>query len=255
MKNDNKDTTKALLEQLLSELHKEEAKGFKETGDSYLQAQDGQFLGKIVSNKYDNDSILNKYGTYGSKYSNTSIFNKYSQYGSTYGNYSINNPYCQVPPKLFIRGQFVGVVSVNKYISNQIPTETFLYLLENDINSILAKRFTLKEPDIRAEKGESFIIANDNEYLGKLTSNEFDSDSLLNQFGPYGNEFSPKSIFNEFGTYGSEFSSLSPFNEFTSTPPQIFIDGRFYGYLTMNQFLQEKKISPKNIKQWIRDNF
>ena len=66
MKNDNKDTTKALLEQLLSELHKEEAKGFKETGDSYLQAQDGQFLGKIVSNKYDSNSILNKYGTYGS---------------------------------------------------------------------------------------------------------------------------------------------------------------------------------------------
>jgi glutaredoxin-related protein len=255
MQNNNKDSTKALLEQLLSELHKEEAKGLKETGDSFLQGQDGQFLGKIISNKYDSDSILNKYGTYGSKYSNTSIFNKYSQYGSPYGSNSVNNPYCQTPPKLFIKGQFVGVVSVNKYVANQIPTETFLYLLGNDINSIINKRFSLKESNIRSAKGESFLIANDNEYLGKLTSNEYDSDSLLNQFGPYGNEFSPKSIFNEFGTYGSEFSSLSPFNKFTSTPPKIFVDGQFYGHLTVNELIFGKKISPISVKQWIKENF
>ncbi|WP_320110330.1 hypothetical protein [Draconibacterium orientale] len=252
---DNKDRTKALLEQMLSELHKEQSKELKETGDSFLRAQDNQFLGKITSNKYDTESILNKYGTYGSKYSTTSIFNKYSQYGSKYGSYSVNNPYCQTPPKLFIKGKFVGHVSVNKYVQNQIPTETFLYLLENDLNSLLSGKFDLKETDIRSTYGESYIVAHNGEFLGKLTSNEFDNDSLLNEFGPYGSEFSPKSIFNEFGKYGSEFSSLSPFNEFNSNPPKIFINGNFYGFLTVNDFVTGKKISPKGIKQWIKDNF
>jgi hypothetical protein len=252
---DNKDKTKALLEQMLSELHKEHSQEINPSGDSYLQAQDGQFLGKITSNKYESDSILNKYGTFGSKYSGTSIFNKYSQYGSKYGSFSINNPYCQSPPKLFIKGKFVGHVTVNKYVTDKIPTETFLYLLENDINSLLKNKLNLKESDIRSNKQESYIIANDNEFLGKLTSNEFDSDSILNEFGPYGNEFSPKSIFNEFGTYGNEFSTLSPFNEFSSTPPKIFVNGQLYGYLTTNEMILGKRISPKGIKQWVKDNF
>lgn len=252
---DNKDKTKTLLEQMLSELHKEQAKELSSTGNSYLIAQDEQFLGKITANKYDQDSILNKYGTYGSRYSSTSIFNQYSQYGSKYGSFSINNAYCNVPPRLFINGSFVGHVSVNKYVQNQIPTETFLYLLDNDINSILNKQFNLKESDIRSKSGESFLEANDGTYLGKLTSNEFENDSLLNQFGPYGNEFSPKSIFNDFSTYGGEFSQQSPFNSFSSTPPKIYINGQFYGYLTVNDFVSGKKINPKGIKQWIKDNF
>jgi glutaredoxin-related protein len=252
---DNKDRTKALLEQMLSEIHKEQSKELKETGDSYLMAQDNQYLGKITKNKYDSESILNKYGTYGSKYSSTSIFNKYSQYGSKYGSFSINNPYCNTPPKLYIKGNFVGHVSNNKYVTNQIPSETFLYLIENDIDSILNKKFDLKEADIFATRGDSFIIADDGTFLGKLTSNDYDSDSLLNDYGPYGNEYSPKSIFNDYGTYGSEFSNQSPFNEFTSTPPKIYVNGKFYGLLTVNDILSGKKISPKGIKQWIRDNF
>lgn len=255
MMSDNKDKTKALLEQMLSELHKEQSLEHKGNGDSYLRGQDDQYLGKITSNKYDSDSILNKYGTYGSKYSSTSIFNKYSQYGSKYGSYSLNNPYCQTPPQLFINGNFVGNISVNKYVSDRIPTETFLYLLENDLKSLLNKKFDLKETDIRSNKGESYIMSSDDEYLGKLTSNEFDNDSILNEFGPYGSEFSPKSIFNEFGPYGGEFSQKSPFNEFNQNPPKIYVNGQFYGYLTVNEFVSGKKISPKGLKQWVKDNF
>ena len=71
----NKDKTKLILEQLLSEIHKEQAKETSSTGESYLIGQDGQLLGKLT-NKYDRDSIYNKYGPYGGKYSTTSIFNK-----------------------------------------------------------------------------------------------------------------------------------------------------------------------------------
>lgn len=252
---DNKDKTQALLEQVLAELHKEQSKEAFSTGDSFLQAQDDQFLGKITANKYDKDSILNKYGTYGSKYSTTSIFNNYSQYGSKYGSYSINNPYCSTPPRLFIKGTFAGHITVNKYVPHKIPTETFLYLLENDINAILNRQFNLKEQDIRSNLGESYLVAHDGSYLGKLTSNAFDNDSLLNKFGPYGNEFSPKSIFNEFGNYGGKFSTQSPFNEFSSTPPKIFVNGQLFGFLTVNEFVSGKKVNPNGIIQWIKDNF
>lgn len=253
--NENKDKTQALLEQMLSELYKEQSNEIQSKGDSYLQGQDNQFLGKITSNKYDSDSLLNKYGSFGSKYSSTSIFNAYSQYGSKYGTYSINNPYCTTPPKLFLNGSFVGHVSVNKYVSNLIPTETFIYLLENDINSLFNKKFNLKEVDIRAKSGESFIIANDGNYLGKLTTDDYDTDSILNEYGPYGNEYSPKSIFNQYGIYGGEFSIQSPFNEYTTTPPKIFINGNLYGYLTVNNYLTIKRVNPTGIKQWVRDNF
>ncbi|WP_109699670.1 hypothetical protein [Chitinophaga deserti] len=251
---ENKDKTKLFLEQLLSEIHKEQAKETSSTGESYLIGQDGQLLGKFTG-KYDSDSIFNKYGPYGSKYSTTSIFNKYSQYGSKYGSFSIHNPYCSTPPKLYIKGKFAGHVTVNKYVSDQIPTETFLYLLKDDPDALLTGKFDLKESDIRSKYGESYIIANDGQFLGKLTSNEFDNDSLLNEFGPFGSEFSPTSIFNEFGTYGSEFSGMSPFNEFSSTPPRIYVNGKLYGYLTENELLAGKKIKPKGIKQWIKDNF
>lgn len=45
--------------------------------ESFLLAQDGQFLGMLSSNKYQSDSVMNEYG---SKYSSTSIFNQYGQY-------------------------------------------------------------------------------------------------------------------------------------------------------------------------------
>jgi len=83
----------------------------------------------------------------------------------------------------------------------------------------------------------AILIANDNQFLGKISKNQFDSDSINNQFGTYGSEFSLYSIFNQFGTYGSEFSSLSPFNKFTSTPPKIYKENIFIAYLTVNTFM------------------
>ena len=47
--------------------------------ESFLLAQDGQFLGMLSSNKYQSDSVMNEYESYGSKYSSTSIFNQYGQ--------------------------------------------------------------------------------------------------------------------------------------------------------------------------------
>jgi hypothetical protein len=84
--------------------------------------------------------------------------------------------------------------------------------------------------------GKSTLIADDGTYLGKVSSSQFDSESICNSFGRYGSEFSSTSVRNEFSRYGSEFSSQSAYNEFTSTPPRIIYQGSVVGYLTKNEF-------------------
>lgn len=247
------DKTKDVFEQILAQLYKAQSKTGKADGDSYLIAQNNQYLGKITDNSYDNDSILNEYGPYGSQYSNTSIFNPYSPYGSEYGAYSLNNPYCSTPPKLFINGNLLGLISVNSYIQNRIPTESFLYTLKNNLTYLLEGKIIESESQARQLNRESFIEAGDGTFLGKLNPDSFDKDSVFNRFGSYGNKFSQLSIFNRFSNYGGQFSSLSPFNNFTSTPPKIYVKGKFVAYLTVNQNLKPR-IHPDELLDWAKKN-
>jgi hypothetical protein len=155
------DKTKALLEQILAQLYENQSLATANRGDSYLQGGDDQFLGNITTNKFDTNSILNQYGSYGSRYSNTSIFNPYSPYGSRYGALSVNNPYCTNPPgkASFIEagnGTFLGKINPNK----------------SDQNSIFNKS-------------------------GPYGS-KFSQESIFNKFSTYGNQFNPLSPFNKF---------------------------------------------------------
>jgi hypothetical protein len=43
-------------------------------------------------------------------------------------------------------------------------------------------------------------------------------------------------MYNQFSQYGSQFGSLSAYSEFTSTPPQLYVGGRFAAYVTKNTF-------------------
>ena len=63
-----------------------------------VDPQSGKYLGTLSSNPYDQDSVSNPYGKYGSQYSKDSINNPYSEYGSPYSDKSINNPYATNPP-------------------------------------------------------------------------------------------------------------------------------------------------------------
>lgn len=74
-------------------------------------------------------------------------------------------------------------------------------------------------------------------YLGCLNCNDYDVNSIWNEYGTYGNSYALNSIWNEYGTYGSEYSSYSPFNAYTLNPP-VVVDkqGNFYGYFTINSY-------------------
>ena len=58
----------------------------------------GQYLGNLSANKFDENSVSNPYGRYGSEYSPDSIKNPYSQWGSPYSNKSVNNEYATQAP-------------------------------------------------------------------------------------------------------------------------------------------------------------
>lgn len=65
-----------------------------------LYSNDGKgvYLGKLSANPYDQDSISNPYGKYGSPYSQNSVNNPYGTYGSPYSPYSATNPYATSAP-------------------------------------------------------------------------------------------------------------------------------------------------------------
>ncbi len=95
------------------------------------------------------------------------------------------------------------------------------------------------------------IIADDGQFLGKITTSTVDSQSLINDVGRYGSEVSSTSIRNTVGRYGSTVSSLSPFNDVASTPPRIYKDGRFVAYLTTNS-VKLPRVDPRALLGWLQ---
>ncbi len=97
------------------------------------------------------------------------------------------------------------------------------------------------------------LYSNDGKtYLGKLTSNVYDADSIFNDYGTYGGKYSAESIFNDYGTYGGKYSSESPFNPYTTTPPMIILNGKIVGYLTINSYITGA-FSPLGLKEWLKN--
>lgn len=78
------------------------------------------YLGNLNTDKYDSNSIWNKYGTYGNKYNNNSIWNSYGTYGNEYNNESPFNTYASDPPVLVDDyGNFYGYFTANRYKSQR----------------------------------------------------------------------------------------------------------------------------------------
>ena len=85
------------------------------------------------------------------------------------------------------------------------------------------------------------IVAANGTFLGRVTKNSVESDSIGNTVGEYGSSVSTTSIFNTVGEYGSSVSSFSPWNSVASTPPKLITrDGLHWGFLTINEALSPK---------------
>lgn len=85
----------------------------------FAQDDEQTYLGKI-DNKYNSESVFNKYGTYGNEYSSESIWNKYSEFGNKYNYLSPFNDYSSSPPRIIKNGKIIGYLTTNKFISGAI---------------------------------------------------------------------------------------------------------------------------------------
>lgn len=103
---------------------------YKVKNELILIGQDGKYLGKLITDKYDDESIFNKYGDYGSKYSDTSIWNNYSEYGSNYGTYSAFNKRSPSPPIIFDGVDAIGYLTVDFDKKGAIHPDLLHALLE-----------------------------------------------------------------------------------------------------------------------------
>jgi hypothetical protein len=66
-------------------------------------------------------------------------------------------------------------------------------------------------------------------YLGNLSNNPYDPDSVSNPYGRYGSRYSPDSINNPYSKYGSRYSNDSVNNPYATNPP-VIIDSDGYGF-------------------------
>ncbi len=81
----------------------------------YLIADDGTFLGHLGEVPTDPESIHNEVGVHGSTVGAKSIFNSVSKYGGEIGQYSPFNNIASRPPRLFVEGAAVCVVTVKEH--------------------------------------------------------------------------------------------------------------------------------------------
>jgi hypothetical protein len=119
-------------------------------------------------------------------------------------------------------------VDRNEKVKYETPSKTKLDAVKC-INSINNPPVTLSDV---------YLFSNDGKYLGLLSTNIYNSDSVFNEYGTYGSKYSSTSIWDEYGSYGSKYSSFSAFNPYTSTPP-IIIDsnGNLLGKVTANPYI------------------
>jgi len=79
------------------------------TNTPVLYSNDGVYLGKLSSNRFDPDSVSNPYSIYGSRFSSQSINNPYGIYGSRYSPQGVTNPYATNSPGIYSSdGKYLG---------------------------------------------------------------------------------------------------------------------------------------------------
>lgn len=107
------------------------------------------------------------------------------------------------------------------------------------LEQILAQLYSEQAKETHVEDG-SYLVAEDGQYLGKITDNSYETDSILNQYGPYGSQYSNTSIFNPYSPYGSQYGAYSVNNPYCSVPPKLFINSRFMGHVTANRYVPNR---------------
>jgi flagellar motility protein MotE (MotC chaperone) len=146
------------------------------------------------------------------------------------------------------------VLPVTTAMPMPIPDQSSIELNSDRRSEILTRSSISSDVDKRIEflrqlDGQLHLISQDNKYLGLLSSDVYERDSICNSSGKYGNQYDSNSIHNQFGSYGSEFSSDSPYSEHGQSPPVIVFQGQAIAVVTRNKYLASDlpKIDPSEL--------
>jgi hypothetical protein len=145
---------------------------------------------------------------------------------------------------LYERGQHVNlkaVAGVDWAFIGWFTTSATVISTANELDMILADdettvvaKFAELAPPPPYDLTDARIYAQDDQFLGKVTTDPFEAVSLANPFGLYGDEYSSLSIWNWYGFYGSDYGNYSAYDPDAAHPPEIYLDGDMVGYLTKN---------------------
>jgi len=105
------------------------------TARAYLRAADGAFLGSLERNRFAQDSILNRFGPYGSQFSPTSIFNQFGTYGGQFSTLSPFNGFTTTPPVIVVDGRDVAYLTQNSFLAGEKvdPEELDSWLMQRGL--------------------------------------------------------------------------------------------------------------------------
>jgi hypothetical protein len=95
------------------------------------------------------------------------------------------------------------------------------------------------------------IWAADGAFLGVVSTNTSNYDSIANQSGPYGSFNSPTSILNPRSEYGMGRGPLSCWDPDNRTPPRLFLRDQFVGYLSTNPDLYPRTDPNWLVRRWL----
>ena len=132
----------------------------------------------------------------------------------------------------------------------------FVFLSILVLGLIFINMGTLKAQQLYLYGGQ-----NNDVFLGCLTCNKFNTESIWYKHGTYGSKHSSNSIWNKHGTYGSKHNMYSPWNQYSNNAPVVVDkDGNFYGYFSSNKYIPKRVTDRWLIEildnwEWIMDNF
>ena len=82
------------------------------------------FLGCLVCPETDQDSLFNRFGTYGSRFAANSILNRFGPFGGKFAPYSPCNVYSTTPPVIVdADGENYGELTLNRDSARQAKIE------------------------------------------------------------------------------------------------------------------------------------
>jgi hypothetical protein len=129
-------------------------------------------------------------------------------------------PLLLIASHCFAEEGYLGQLSNNEYNSNSTSNQYGQYGSEygNGVNnpySNSGSAYSNTSANNPYATDAPKLYDSDGNYRGKLSSNQYDPESVSNPYGKYGSQYSPDSINNPYGA-GSKYKQDSPNNPYGS---------------------------------------